>query len=197
MNKNTALIVVDVQNDFVEGGTMGVDGGNATATRIVQHLKENGSKYGQVITTQDWHIDPGSHFSDNPDFVDSWPVHCVADEEGSKLVGGLSEALEGLTGEINLSGVYKGMYDASYSGFDGVNDDGSIDEVLRNNEITDVHIVGIATDYCVRATALDANELGYNVTVLTDLVAGINPDMVNETLNVEFPKLNIQTKNSK
>ncbi|WP_419551879.1 isochorismatase family protein [Candidatus Poriferisodalis sp.] len=166
-----ALLVVDVQPTFCEGGALPVDGGNAVASRVADLLAgEHG--YDLVVTTQDWHIDPGDHFSDEPDFVDTWPPHGVAGTAEAEL----HPALDPVVDRID-AGVRKGMGAAAYSGFEGIDDDGrTLDEVLAAAEVTDVDVVGLAFDHCVRATAVDAAANGYAVTVLEDLAASVAPE---------------------
>ncbi|ALV45890.1 nicotinamidase [Arthrobacter alpinus] len=191
-----ALIIVDVQNDFCEGGSLAVTGGADLASEISE-LLENATDFDFVVATQDWHVDPGSHFSETPDFVKSWPVHCVAGSKGAALHRNLD------TEDIDAY-FRKGKFDAAYSGFDGLlapedevavgereanqaadedaEDPVTLDEWLRENDVEDVVVVGIATEHCVRATALDAVNAGYNTTVLRDYVAGINDDAAEEAL---------------
>ncbi|MDT8911719.1 isochorismatase family protein [Amycolatopsis sp. PS_44_ISF1] len=161
----TALIVVDVQNDFCEGGSLGLPGGAAAAEAISARAAEGG--YSHVVATRDHHIDPGDHFSDTPDFATSWPVHCVAGTPGASFHPSLDVA--------PIEAVFsKGEYAAAYSGFEGKSRDGkTLEEWLREHEVTDVDVVGIATDFCVRATALDAAEAGFGVRVLLDLTVGV------------------------
>ncbi|GAA5226275.1 isochorismatase family protein [Paeniglutamicibacter antarcticus] len=182
-----ALIIVDVQNDFCEGGSLGVEGGAAVATAIATDLRERAESYTQVIATQDWHIDPGTHFSTEPDFLDSWPVHCVAGQSGALMHPALAEASE-------FIGHYfrKGRFTAAYSGFEGLlAEPGSADadesgallgDWLRECGITDVDIVGIATDFCVRATALDAKAQGFSATVISPLTAAVHPEKTADVL---------------
>jgi nicotinamidase/pyrazinamidase len=164
-----ALVVVDVQNDFCEGGSLAVAGGAKAASDISSYLATNPG-YDLVVATRDAHIDPGDHFSDTPDFIDSWPPHCVVGTTGQDLHPGLTFR--------TFDGVFdKGSYEAAYSGFEGENPDGlGLDEFLAESGVTDVDVCGIATDYCVRATAQDAAMLGYVTTVLTDLTAAVAPD---------------------
>ncbi|WP_430783155.1 isochorismatase family protein [Actinoplanes sp. G11-F43] len=162
-----ALIIVDVQNDFCEGGSLAVAGGAAVAKGISLVLDKAGDRWDHVVATKDWHIDPGTHFSDTPDFVDSWPVHCVAESTGSdfhpELVTDRIEAV-----------FHKGEYAAAYSGFEGHGQDGeTLAGWLRAKGVTEVEVVGIATDHCVRATALDAATEGFRTTVLLELTAGV------------------------
>jgi nicotinamidase/pyrazinamidase len=158
-----ALIVVDVQNDFCEGGSLAVAGGAAVAAAISQHIAS--SSYDHVVATRDYHVDPGSHFSSEPDFIDSWPVHCVAGTPGSSFHP-----------ELDVSAVEqvfsKGRFAAAYSGFEAEND---LAGWLTDRGVTDVDVVGIATDHCVRATALDAQRNGFRTTVLADLTAAVAP----------------------
>ena len=155
-----ALIVVDVQNDFCEGGSLAVAGGAAVAQRI-GHLLAVPHRYAHVVATRDHHIDPGSHFSDTPDFVDSWPVHCVADTPGAALHEPLS----------------------AYSGFEGAAAGVGLEQWLAERGVDQVDIVGIATDYCVRATALDAAKAGLDVRVLLDLTAAVAPQRLDVVLD--------------
>ena len=167
----TALLVVDVQPTFCEGGALPVKGGNAVAARVADLLAgEHG--YDLVVTTQDWHIDPGDHFSDEPDFVDTWPPHGVAGTAEAEL----HPALDPVVDRIDAS-VRKGMHAAAYSGFEGIDDNGrSLDDVLAAAGITNVDVVGLAFDHCVRATAVDAAANGFATTVLDDLAASVAPE---------------------
>lgn len=163
-----ALVIVDVQNDFCPGGALGVADGARVAEAIAAHVAEK--DYAAVVATKDWHIDPGDHFSDDPDFKDSWPKHCVADSEGAELPPALAD--------VKLTEVFlKGQYSAGYSGFEGTTDAGTeLGDWLRSHDIDIIDVVGIATDYCVRATVLDALKQGFEVRVLTDLVAAVTPE---------------------
>ncbi len=164
-----ALVLVDIQNDFCEGGSMGVDGGIALAGRAADYTRAQQGEYSQTVATADWHIDPGSHFSDTPDFVDSWPVHCVAETNGAKFRAEFEPALDAVDAVFR-----KGEYEAAYSGFEGANSDGQgLAAWLRDHDIDRIDVAGIATDYCVRATVLDALREGFQVRVLTDLAAGV------------------------
>lgn len=161
-----ALIVVDVQNDFCEGGSLAVAGGTAVV-HAINDLLAGKHGYDHVVATADHHIDPGGHFSDEPDFVDSWPRHCVAGTRGAEFHPDLN------TTPIEAV-FYKGQFAAAYSGFEGVHaDDHALANWLKARGVDEVDVVGIATDYCVRATALDAVREGFTTTVLTDLTAGV------------------------
>ncbi|SDG23437.1 nicotinamidase/pyrazinamidase [Lentzea fradiae] len=158
-----ALIVVDVQNDFCEGGSLAVAGGAAVAAAISQHIAA--SSYDHVVATRDYHVDPGSHFSLTPDFIDSWPVHCVAGSPGASFHPELDVAA--------IEQVFsKGRFAAAYSGFEAEND---LAGWLTDKGVTEVDVVGIATDHCVRATALDAHRSGFRTRVLVDLTAAVAP----------------------
>lgn len=160
------LIVVDVQNDFCEGGSMGVDGGAAVAAAV--HDVAASGEYDLVVATKDHHIDPGDHFSDQPDFVESWPPHCVVDTAGEQFRAPVDESL---FAEI----FRKGEYEAAYSGFEGKASDGAdLATWLRSRDVTEFDVCGIATDYCVRATALDGAREGFRVTVLRSLTAPVS-----------------------
>ncbi|WP_296192707.1 nicotinamidase [uncultured Microbacterium sp.] len=169
-----ALLIVDVQNDFTEGGALGVDGGDAVAAGITRYLVDHPGEYDVVVASRDWHDgtgDNGGHFaSGEPDFVDTWPVHCVAGTPGADYDPGLDASL------IDVH-VKKGQGKPAYSLFEGTTDSGgTVAELLDERGVTDVDVVGIATDYCVRASALDALGAGRRVRVLTDLVAGVAPE---------------------
>ncbi|MFN8074524.1 MAG: isochorismatase family protein [Kineosporiaceae bacterium] len=173
----TALIVVDVQNDFVEG-SLPVPGGAACAERIGRYLRDRAGDYAVVVTTQDWHVDPGPHFAQAPDFVDSWPAHCVADTPGAELHPGLAAGLGAPVADVVTAALRKGRHEAAYSGFQATADDGrGLDELLKEAGVSGVHVVGLASSHCVAATALDALALGYRTTVLTDLAAGVSPEL--------------------
>jgi len=171
-----ALIVVDVQNDFCEGGTLAVEGGAEVAFRIGarlhawQQASADEREYAVVVATRDHHIDPGAHFSANPDYVDSWPPHCLVGTEGAAFHPNLDPQ--------PFHAVFlKGEHAAAYSGFEGRADDGRpLAQWLRERDVIDVDICGIATDYCVRATALDAQREGFQTRVLSDLVVGVAPE---------------------
>ena len=176
-----ALIIVDVQNDFCEGGSLAVDGGTAVATGVGEHLRGHGQDYAAVVATADWHVDPGDHWSDEPDYRTSWPVHCEAGTPGAEFRAELAPALG------HVQAVFrKGEHEAAYSGFEGVTEEHGrrtgLAEWLREREVREVDVVGIATDHCVRATALDAVREGFAVTVLLDLVAGVAPDTTEAAL---------------
>jgi nicotinamidase/pyrazinamidase len=160
-----ALIIVDVQLDFCEGGSLAVAGGASVAER----LNAVTGRYDQVVATRDYHVDPGDHFSATPDYVHSWPVHCVAGTAGAAFHPALDVAPIGAV-------FAKGEFAAAYSGFEGAEPGGAgLADWLRARQVTEVDVVGIATDYCVRATALDAVRAGFATAVLTDLTAGVAP----------------------
>jgi nicotinamidase/pyrazinamidase len=167
-----ALIVVDVQNDFCEGGSLAVTGGADVAAAVTDLIGQaGGGCYQHVVATRDHHIDPGEHFSGAPDYVRSWPPHCVAGTEGVGFHPNFAPAVA--SGAIDA--VFdKGAYEAAYSGFEGADENGvSLAAWLREREVSEVDVVGIATDHCVRATALDAVRAGFRTQVLLDLTAGV------------------------
>ncbi|WP_405798975.1 isochorismatase family protein [Streptomyces sp. NBC_01506] len=166
-----ALIVVDVQNDFCEGGSLAVPGGADVAAAITDLIGQTTAGYRHVVATRDHHIDPGDHFSARPDYVRSWPVHCVAGTEGVGFHPNFAPAVA--SGAIDA--VFdKGAYAAAYSGFEGADENGvRLGDWLRAREVAEVDVVGIATDHCVRATALDAAREGFTTHVLLDLTAGV------------------------
>lgn len=166
-----ALIVVDVQNDFCEGGSLAVAGGADVAAAITDLVGQAQPGYRHVVATRDHHIEPGDHFSDHPDYVRSWPPHCVAGTEGVGFHPNFAPAVA--SGAIDT--VFdKGAYSAAYSGFEGTDENGTtLAQWLRAREVSEVDVVGIATDHCVRATALDAVREGFTTHVLLDLTAGV------------------------
>jgi nicotinamidase/pyrazinamidase len=170
-----ALIIVDVQNDFCEGGSLGVAGGAGVAAGISSMLREDPSRWDHVVATKDYHIDPGAHFGDPPDFVDSWPPHCRVGTPGAEFHPELDTD--------RIEAVFtKGEYQAAYSGFEGAAGSISLAAWLRMHDVTEVEVVGIATDHCVRATALDAAAEGFATTVLLDLTAGVAPETTERAL---------------
>ncbi|MGZ4437123.1 MAG: isochorismatase family protein [Nocardioidaceae bacterium] len=177
-----ALIVVDVQNDFCEGGSLAVPGGAEVAFKVgelLHHWSNRDPKapdYAVAVATRDHHVDPGGHFSDDPDFVDSWPAHCVVGTDG--------EAFHPNLDPQPFDAVFlKGEHAAAYSGFEGRTVDGQeLTAWLRGHQITDVDVCGIATDYCVRATALDAVAHGFAVRLLRSLCAGVAPETTERAL---------------
>jgi nicotinamidase/pyrazinamidase len=169
-----ALIIVDVQNDFCEGGSLPVNGGADVAAAISDHVLRG--DYAHVVATRDYHIDPGEHFSTAPDYVDTWPAHCVVGTPGAEFHPNLDvTAVEEVFS--------KGERAAAYSGFEGVTeDDVSLAEWLRDCEVDAIDVVGIATDHCVRATALDAAAAGFGTRVLLDLTAGVARETTDRAL---------------
>jgi nicotinamidase/pyrazinamidase len=168
-----ALIVVDVQNDFCEGGSLAVSGGAAVAAAISGHIATAG--YDHVVATRDHHVDPGSHFAEQPDFLETWPAHCVVGTDGVELHPALArEPLEAIFD--------KGEFAAAYSGFEGAADGVPLADWLRERGVDAVDIVGIATDHCVRATALDAVGNGFVTRVLLPLTAGVDPSTTDAAL---------------
>ena len=192
-----ALIIVDVQNDFCEGGSLAVEGGARVASDISDHIDEQSGSYDYIVATQDWHIDPGTHFSETPDYVESWPVHCVADTKGAEFHRDLD--IESIDAVFR-----KGQFEAAYSGFEGVKapDDEvptgeqklgasseeidedllTLDDWLRDHDVDEVVVVGLAADFCLRATTLDALQAGYSVSVVAELTRGVHGERVAEVL---------------
>lgn len=164
-----ALIVVDVQNDFCEGGSLAVSGGGAVADRIARHVVDHRQDYAAVVATADWHIDPGRHWSNTPDFQQSWPVHCEVGTPGADFHPVFAQVTNIVDAVFR-----KGRYEAAYSGFEGTDTSGALlAPWLRERGIEALDVCGLATDYCVRATALDARHAGFITAVLIDLVAGV------------------------
>lgn len=185
-----ALIIVDVQNDFCEGGSLATERGAEVAALISEYVETRHSDYEAIVATLDWHVNPGDHFSDTPDYKTSWPRHCVAESRGA-------DTHENLDTDYIEAFFRKGAFEAAYSGFEGllapensvmtgereagaaVEDETpklSLDDWLQEHEITDVDVVGIATDFCVKSTALDAVDAGYETRVLLDLTAPVSEE---------------------
>jgi nicotinamidase/pyrazinamidase len=163
-----ALIIVDVQNDFCEGGSLAVAGGASVASSISALLAASPERWDHVVATKDFHVDPGAHFAEEPDFVDTWPRHTVVGTAGAEFHPDLATD--------RIEAVFqKGQYAAAYSGFEGGHHENGdpLGRWLRERDVTAVDVVGIATDHCVRATALDAAAEGFDTTVLLDLTAGV------------------------
>ena len=170
----SAVIVVDVQNDFCEGGSLAVAGGARVATEVSALLASG--DYDHAVATRDHHIDPRHHFDAHPDFVDTWPAHCVVGTSGVELHPNLDTS--------HVEAIFdKGEYAAAYSGFEGASNGTPLAEWLRAHDVDTVEVVGIATDHCVRATALDAARLGFATTVRLDLTAGVAADTVERALD--------------
>ena len=169
-----ALLVVDMQNDFTEGGALGVGGGNGLATRITAFLARHADEYDLIVGSRDWHDadgDNGGHFAaaDAPDFETTWPVHCVAGTPGAEYHPDLD------TAPIDVH-VMKGQGAPAYSAFEGTTESGQdLVDVLFDRQVHEIDIVGIATDHCVRATAEDGLRAGLDVVVFEDLVVGVDP----------------------
>jgi nicotinamidase/pyrazinamidase len=165
-----ALIIVDVQQDFCEGGSLAVTGGGAVAAQISHTMAAEPGRWDHVVATQDYHLDPGAHFGEPPDFIDSWPAHCVVGTPGARFHPDLATD--------RIEAVFrKGEYAAAYSGCEGRTEDGEgLVDWLSRHDVDGVDVVGIATDHCVRATALDVARAGFATTVLLDLTAGVLPE---------------------
>ncbi|MDX3849115.1 isochorismatase family protein [Streptomyces sp. AK02-01A] len=178
-----ALIVVDVQNDFCEGGSLAVAGGADVAAAITDLIGQASAGYRHVVATRDHHIDPGGHFAPSPavpDYVHTWPPHCVAGTEGVGFHPNFAPAVASGAVQAVFS---KGAYSAAYSGFEGVDENGvPLGDWLRQRHVTEVDVVGIATDVCVRVTALDAVRQGFTTHVLLDLTAGVSVETTNRAL---------------
>ena len=170
-----ALVIVDVQNDFCEGGSLAVAGGGEVARAISQYLESGG--YDHVVASRDFHIDPGRHFSAQPDFVNSWPRHCVVGTGGADFHPDLDTS--------HIETVFsKGAHEAAYSAFDGRDEAGTpLATWLRERGVDELDVVGIATDYCVRATTISAAQEGFRTRVLLGLTAGVDPTTTAESID--------------
>lgn len=175
-----ALVVVDVQNDFITG-SLATDAGEQTAKAIREHLDTKAHTYDYILSTQDWHYSPGSHWSDEPDYVNSWPKHCEANTWGAQLHSAIADF-------PFRESFYKGKFSAAYSGFEGVSTRRSnvthkLERWLNQREVLALDVCGIATDYCVQATVLDAIELGYATTLLEHLCASVSEDTAERAIS--------------
>lgn len=193
-DNNSALIIVDIQNDFIEGGALGVEGGQKVAENVGALLRLGYfDNYDYIIATKDWHVDPGDHWSDTPDYVNSWPKHCASHSHGSAHPDVVGYAL---ARKSNVKTFYKGENSAAYSGFEGVASTGRTDlesylanrhnvgleSYLSELHVSKIGVVGLATDHCVRATVKDAVDLGFEVTVYDNLIAGVDKERSDKTL---------------
>lgn len=178
-----ALFVIDVQNDFCEGGALACQGGALVAKKITEYIQSNSGKYDFVIASRDWHTKDDrndGHFPEPgvaPDFVRTWPLHCIADTFGAEYHANLDVSL------IDIH-IKKGQGQNGYSIFEGITDQGEeLEALLGRLEIAEVDVVGIATDYCVRASAIDANQNGLKVTVITSLTAGVSDASIEKAID--------------
>jgi len=177
-----ALLVVDVQNDFCEGGSLPVEGGARVASDIGELLHhwtrrdDQAPAYDVVVASKDHHIDPGHHWSKEPDFVDSWPVHCQVGTDG--------EAFHPNLDPQPFDAIFlKGSHEAAYSAFEGSTVDGeALVDWLRAKKVEQVDICGLATDYCVSHTALDSQKEGFETRVISALCAGVAPATTEKAL---------------
>lgn len=178
-SRKTALLVVDVQRDFCEGGSLAVPGGEAAAVGISDLIEASEGAYAMVVATRDWHVDPGDHFApegEPPDYAHTWPRHCLAETPGADWHPELR-----LPPDATV--VSKGEKAAAYSGFEGSSDDGrSLEQLLRAAGISAVDVVGVATSYCVKATALDAVKAGFATRLLAPLTADVDAAKTPATL---------------
>ena len=174
MSGSRALLIVDVQPTFCEGGELAVAGGNLVAERIAEYLQAHRSDYRLAITSQDWHLDPGGHFSEHPDYVDTWPPHGLAGTPNAELHPAVAAALGPSGADVTIK---KGLHEAAYSAFDGTAPDGrTLAEVLGAAGISELDVCGIAESHCVRASALDALGAGLAVRLLTDLTVPVTEE---------------------
>ncbi len=174
MTSSRALLIVDVQPTFCEGGELAVAGGHLVADRIAEHLRAHRAEYRLTITSQDWHLDPGEHFSQRPDFVDSWPPHGLAGTANAELHPAVAAALRPSGADAVIK---KGLHQAAYSAFDGTASDGrTLAEVLSDAGVDELDVCGIAESHCVRASALDALQAGLAVRLLTDLTVPVTEE---------------------
>lgn len=170
-----ALLLVDLQVDFVDGGVLGVSGGKEMCRLLSEWISHEANQYDMIMATRDWHDpdgDNGGHFALNAeaDYVTTWPVHCVAESAGAQYATEFND-------ELVTHHIYKGQSEPGYSCFDGCDATGvSAHDVLKAHDIEHVDVCGIAADYCVKNTVLDACALEFGVRVLSQYVLGIDPE---------------------
>jgi nicotinamidase/pyrazinamidase len=169
---STALVIVDVQNDFADpAGSLSVKGGDAVVSVINGEIEMAASGGATIVATQDWHPESTPHFQKDGGI---WPVHCVGGTWGAELhpelrfPDGAPRVRKGSNGEDGYSGFT--MRDPTT----GQEIPTELDGLLRDKGIDQVVVVGLATDYCVSATALDAARLGYEASLLTDAIAAVD-----------------------
>ncbi|MBP3088157.1 isochorismatase family protein [Corynebacterium sp. sy017] len=174
-----ALVIVDVQNDFCPGGSLATERGGQVAHDIAQLIDTHADRYSHIIATKDWHIDPGAHFSETPDYKDSWPTHCVANSAGAQFHPSLERQAHRIEETFR-----KGQYSAAYSGFEGTSasEEQPLAQWLRTRGVEIIDVVGIATDYCVKATVLDALAQGLEVRILSDLCAPVHEETAQDAI---------------
>jgi nicotinamidase/pyrazinamidase len=167
-----ALLVIDVQNDFCEGGALAVAGGAAVAGKIGKFLES--TRYDLVVASRDWHDadnNNSGHFADSgvePNYKTNWPVHCVAETNGAQYHPNLNTEAIG-------EHIFKGQGQNGYSIYEGITKSGqTFDDLLNAHQIDEVDVVGIATDHCVLASALDSKSHGLKVRVISSLTAGVS-----------------------
>src|SRR5689334_3436408 len=140
-----ALLIVDVQPTFCEGGELPVEGGNDVAERVAHLVTERADDYDLIVTSQDWHIDPAEHFSDQPDFVDTWPPHGLAGTSNAELHPAVAAVLADRANTVTIK---KGQHAAAYSAFEGTDETGrTADAILRESGIDEVDVCGIAESH--------------------------------------------------
>jgi nicotinamidase/pyrazinamidase len=169
-----ALLIVDVQVDFVEGGSLGVPGGLTVAAMIARHIRHFKNEYQFVVASRDYHENAPEHISDHPDFQTTWPPHCMVGTPGAAFVPTIQNLVrEKFIHEV----VTKGRNAAAYSAFEGLDKRGHpLLDVLKEHRIDHIDVCGIATDYCVRASALDARKHEFQVRVLVNLCAAVKEE---------------------
>lgn len=189
---NKALVIVDMQNDYMEEGAVPVTNSNEVAERLAEFIDNGGlAEYNSVIIIQTWHVEAGDHFSEDPDYVSSWPVHCLPRTWGSEISENLRQSLMGF---VNAT-LRKGQFGPAYSAFDAVSEDGtSLEDVLLELRTTDVDIAGMLVEGSVSETAFDATERGFVTTVLTDVVTGSDPNRIEQIFNHEFPNFDVKIR---
>jgi nicotinamidase/pyrazinamidase len=151
-----ALLIVDVQNDFCPGGALGIEQGD----KVIPVINQIINHFDLVVASKDWHPDKTIHFN-------KWPVHCVKNTRGAEFHPDLK------TSNINQV-FYKGTrnVDDGYSAFEATNI--NLEEFFREKGVDDIYIVGLATDYCVKETAIEASKKGFNIYVVTDAIEAVN-----------------------
>jgi nicotinamidase/pyrazinamidase len=169
-----ALLVVDLQNDFVEGGALPVPGGTQVVAHVARHVRHFRSEYTFVVATRDLHEDPPDHFSEKPDYINTWPPHGVKGTTGAVLCTPISNLVREKIIQVVVD---KGRHAAAVSAFEAVDPRGHLlVDVLREQRIDHIDICGLITEYCIRASALDARKHEFQVRILVNLCGAASPE---------------------
>jgi nicotinamidase/pyrazinamidase len=169
-----ALLVVDLQNDFLEGGSIPVPGGTQVAAQVSRHIRHFRSEYAFVVATRDVHEDPADHFSDKPDYITTWPKHGLIGSRGATLCTPIFNLVREKIIQVVVD---KGRHAGAASAFEAQDVRGHmLVDVLREQRVDHIDICGLITEYCIRESALDARKHEFQVRVLVNLCGAASPD---------------------